>query len=212
MKTKIKKPLILLIALSFLIFGGACFTPMLYNQPMYKNHSFKEEVSSFLITKEGNKLIVIGKEHHYIFETNEVLKFILQWSERKRVKASFSNFNIKTDQSLSGSYHLIIPLNNRLTPETKALLIAKGFIENTALNILDYHGKLQGERFLADNVKIPSTMQLNKKYSLHMIEETSMAEGLAKRILLTPVAIIADGIVLAGSPIILLTILIVGIP
>lgn len=209
---KIKKPLMLLVALSFLIFGGACFTPMLYNQPMYKNHSFTEDVSSFLITKAGNKLIVIGKEHHYIFETNEVLKFILQWSERKRVQASFSNFNIKTDQSLLGSYHLIIHINNSLTPETKALLIAKGFIENKALKILDYQGQLQGERFLADNLKIPSTMQLNKKYNIHMVEETSMTEGLAKRILLTPVAIIADGIVLAGSPIILLTILMVGIP
>ena len=208
---KMKKPLILLIALSFLIFGGACFTPMLYNEPMYKNHSFTEEVSSFLITKEGNKLIAIGKEHHYIFETNEVLKFILQWSERKQVKASFSNFNIKTDQSLSGSYHLIISLNNTLTPEIKALLIAKGFTENIALNILDYHGKLQGERYLADNVKIPATMLLNKKYTIHMVEETSMSGGLAKRILLTPIAVAADGIVLAGSPIILLVIMVVGI-
>ncbi len=210
---KLKKPLILLVALSFLIFGGACFTPMLYDKPMDKSHTFIEEVSSFLITKEGNKLIVIGKEHHYIFESNETLKFILQWSERKRVKASFSSFNIKTDQSLLGSYHLRVHVDENLTPETKALLITKGFTENTAIKILNYHGKLQGERYLADKVKIPVSMQLNEKYNINMIEEASVsALGVAKRILLTPVAVVADGMVLAGMPIILLVIMVGGIP
>ncbi len=207
-----KRSLILLVALSFLILGGACFTPMLYNESMYKNHAFVEEVSSFLITKEGNKLIVIGKEHHYIFETNKHLNFILQWEERKRVIASFSNFNIKTDQSLLGSYHLRINIDESLTLEKKSLLIAKGFTENKVLKILEYHGKLQGERYLANKVKIPAIMQLNKKYSINMIEDTSLSTGLAKRILLTPVAVVADGIVLAGAPIILLVLMIVGIP
>jgi hypothetical protein len=204
---KTKKPLILLVTLSFLIFGGACFTPMLYDKPMDKSHSFMEEVSSFLITKEGNKLIVIGKEHHYIFESNDTLKFILQWSEKKRVKASFSSFNIKTDQSLLGSYDLSVHIGKDLSSETKALLIAKGFTENTALKILNYHGTLQGERYLADNVKIPVTMQLNKKYHINMIEDASVsASRVAKRILLTPIALLADGLlVIGGIPILLLS-------
>ncbi len=200
-----KKPLLLFVALSFLIFGGACFTPMLYDKPIDNSRAFTEEVSSFLISQEGNKLIVIGKAHHYIFDTNNLLKFILQWSEKKQVKASFANFTIKTDQSLSGTYHLRIRLEN-LNPDIKALLIAKGFTQHPVLKILEYQGKLQGKRYLAGKVKIPATMQLNKTYDIPMIEEAPIsASEVAKRVLLPPVALLADGVlVIGGIPIFLL--------
>ena len=176
------KTLILFAALSFLIFTGACFTPSLYNDRA-KMHSFKEEVKTFLITENGQQLIVVGKEHHYIFPASDMLKFILPWSEKNRVKASFSSFRIKTDQSLSGTYNLTIRNTENLSPEIHQELIAKGFADNKALKILTYHGMLRGKRYLANDVKVPETMQLNTKYTINMREEEPMSvSDVAKRI------------------------------
>lgn len=202
-----KKPLVLLVALSFLIFGGACFTPLLYDKPVEASRSFTEDVSTFLITENGKQLIVIGKEHHYIFNANDTLKFILQWSEKKRVSASFSNFYIKSDQSLSGSYTLTIKSSQSLTAAENKLLISKGF-KKTARKTLVYRGDLQGTRYLADKFKVPATMQLNQKYTIKMVEYEFSAAKVVKRILLTPLALTADGLlILGGGPVLLLNLI-----
>ena len=169
-----KKPLVLLAALSFLIFGGACMTAKLKSShPIEEIHASIEEVSSFLITKDDKQLIVIGKEYHYIFTANdETLKFILRWPENNRVKATFSSFNIKNDQSLSGSYTFKVDNRNGLTPELSRLLISKGFTK-TNNEIFIYQAKLKGTRYLAGDFKVPSTMQLKQKYSITMVESSN---------------------------------------
>ncbi|MDQ7089720.1 MAG: hypothetical protein Q9M50_03635 [Methylococcales bacterium] len=203
-----KKSLILVMTLAFLLLGNACFTPLLYDGK--NSRTYTEEARSFLITEQGTQLVVIGKKHHYIFAApDNTLKFILQWPEKKRIKASFSSFKIDTEQSVSGTYTLIVKKSPDLSVETNALLMAKGFTENKALKILNYHGSLEGTRYSADSFKLPKTLFLNKKYKLHMIEEMPLsASGVVKKILLTPLAIAADGlIILGGAPILLFTIL-----
>jgi hypothetical protein len=195
-----KNTLMLSIACAFLIFGGACFTPLLYDEPIKANRSFTEEVASFLITEDGKKLIVIGKNHHYIFTANDTLKFIMHWSERKRVKASFSSFNIKNDQSLTGSYKLTIPIQTELPSEIRQQLIAKGFTHNPRRKTLSYQGTLQGQRYVADQFKIPNSLMLNKTYRIHMTEASPLsATRVVKRIVLTPLAVAADGLLLLGG-------------
>ena len=195
------KILTLLIALSFLIFGGACFTSALYDNPAEDTRNFVEEVSTFLITQDGKSLIVAGKQHHYIFAINDTLKFILNWSEKKRIKTAFQNFAIRSNQSVSGMYTLTVNDGQDLAPEIKKLLLSKGFSENKSQNTLEHHGWLQGTRYLADKFKMPAAMQLNQKYSINMTEYQPSASAIVKRILLTPLAVAADGalIVIGGG-------------
>lgn len=205
-----KKLLILSLTLSFLLFGGACFTPLVYeNQTNY----FKEEISSFLITKDGKKLIVIGKEYHYIFDANEALKFVSgAGSKKKQIKASFSSFRIKKDQSISGNYTFTAGNKHQpLEPAFKTRLLAKGFTPHPAIkNRLTYKGSLQGTRYLINELEIPATMKLSKAYQIDMIEEQVLtASEVTKRILLTPLALSADGVIILGgvivSPFVLLS-------
>ena len=194
-----KKILLILLTLSFLLFGGACFTPLVYKN---KSQHYQEEISSFLITKDGKKLIVIGKEYHYIFPADETLKFIASWSNKTQVRALFSSFKIKTDQTLSGSYTFNIgDKDYPLTSEITTLLETKGFKPHIGLkNMMTHKGQLQGTRYLIGEVEIPQTMKLRKTYQISMIEaQVLSASEVTKRILLTPLALSADGvIILAG--------------
>lgn len=203
-----KKTLSLLAALSFLIFGGACFTPALYRESTVASRNFIEEISTFLITQDGKQLIVAGKQHHYIFAVNDTLKFILTWPEKKRVKAAFQGFSVRSDQSVSGMYTLSVDYGQDLSPEMKKLLLSKGFSDNKAGKKLYHSGWLQGTRYLADKFELPATMQLNQNYSINMTEYQPSASTTIKRILLTPLAIAADGLlILGGMPVLLFAVL-----
>ena len=198
------KILVLFAALSFLIFTGACFTPALHSGKPTK--SYQEKVETFLMSEDKEQLIVIGEKYHYIFPTNDVLKFITQWPDKKQqVKASFSTFRVQLDQSLAGSYTLFIRDSRKLSPEAKQLLISKGFFDNKSSNTLRYHGGLAGKRYLANEVRVPETLKLNKQYTIQIIENDTVSAGeVAKRIALTPLAVAADGLlILGGAPLLL---------
>lgn len=203
-----KNILTLLIAFGFLIFGGACFTPALYEKSAEETRNFVEEVSTFLITQDGKNLIVAGKQHHYIFTANNTLKFILTWPEKKRVKAAFHDFSVRSDQSVSGTYELVVKDDQNLTAEMKQQLLSKGFAENKAEKTLRHHDWIQGTRYSADKFKMPATMQLNQKYTINMSEYQPSASATIKRILLTPLAIAADGLlILGGVPILMFSLM-----
>jgi hypothetical protein len=152
---------------------------------------------------------VTGNQHHYIFTPNETLKFILTWSERNRVKASFDSFSISSDQSVVGSYQLKIENAGNLSQETRRQLTAKGFTSSASLPLfLTYYGQLQGTRYLAENFQLPTAMQFNQPYSVNMIERQSSSAETMKRILLTPLAIVGDGLlILGGVPILMFSLI-----
>ncbi len=200
----------LLMAFCFLVFAGACFTPALYDKPALESKHFVEKISSFLITQDGKNLIVAGNQYHYIFTPNDTLKFILAWPERKRVKATFDSFTINNDQSVLGSYQLRIDNADNLPKETVALLTAKGFTSSASLPLfLTYYGHIQGTRYLADNFKMPAAMQFSQTYAINMIEYQPSTTEAIKRILLTPLAVAADGLlILGGVPILLFSLMV----
>jgi hypothetical protein len=194
-----KKLLFLGITLFFALLITGCVTSSLYKNSTETHRNFVEEVSSFLITADGKQLIVVGKQYHYIFAAeDETLKFILTWPEKKRVKASFENFVINSNQAVSGMYTLTVA-GQDLTAESNKLLVSKGFISNVSQKTLVYHGALHGVRYLADKFTLPTTMQLNQRYSITMREDYPSASAVLGRILLTPLAMAADGILLVGG-------------
>ncbi len=198
------KILMLAVACAFLVFGGACVTAALYDQPLEQNRAFVEEVGSFLITPDGSQLIVVGKQHHYIFAANDTLKFILGWPEKNRVQASFNNFVINSDQHVSGEYRLTVDALH-LSADAQALLIAKGFKSSQAG--LTYQGVVQGTRYLANKFTLPATLAFHQKYTINMRENYVSTSATLERILLTPLAVAADGaLIIGGIPLLLLAI------
>jgi hypothetical protein len=201
-----KKPLILFAAICFLIFGGSCATYALHSGELLgttknKYSTFTEAISTFLITADGKQLIVVGKNHHYFFTADDTLKFILTWSEKKRIKAAFSDFIIDDDQNVSGSYSLTIDTTQDLPPETRDLLISKGFTSNPSKSQLLYHHTIQGTRYFAGDFKLPVPLELNQKYMITMHEDydNGSSTDIMERILLTPLTIALDGALVAAG-------------
>jgi hypothetical protein len=202
-----KKLLFLSVTLLCALLMTGCVTSALYKDSAETHRDLLEEVSSFLITADGKQLIVVGKQHHYIFAADdETLKFILTWAEKKRVKAGFENFVINSNQTVSGMYTLTVDAGQDLSAEANKLLTSKGFTSNATQKTLVYHGALHGTRYLADKFVLPATMQLNQKYTIAMREDYASASSVLGRILLTPLAMAADGLLLVGGiPVFLLT-------
>lgn len=226
-----KKYISLLMALIFLVGGGACVTSTLYQKhgtytsvnqknPTNTYAPVEEEVSTFLITQDKRQLIVAGKNRHYIFEPNATLKYILTWPQRNLVKASFDRFVIDEQKMISGEYTLTVEVNNQLSKEAKSQLLNNGFVFNTSATSLDYKGELKGKCYSSGGMVIPKTYRFNKSYKVTIQEiqihgstnieikniksgaESDYTPSTTERILLTPLALTADGLLFAvGVPV-----------
>ena len=191
------------MALSFLTLNAACTTYKLYN-PNATFHTgegapypyLEDQIGAFLITQDNKQLIVIGENYHYFFPANdETLKFALTWAEKKRIKASFGEFVVEESQKVSGVYTLSVKDDFTLTPDTQKLLQSKGFkVGKNQPTELVYERKIQGQRYSAEKFKLPKTIQqLNEKYTVKIYENYLSNSELAKRVLLTPLMVAADG-------------------
>ena len=67
----------------------------------------KETITSFLITKDNENLIVIGEKHHYIFSVSNNLKTILSSDKRKHLIPYFYYFKVDEKNNITGEYTLL---------------------------------------------------------------------------------------------------------
>ena len=169
----------LLVILSFLLSGSGCSIDKLYPpEPVEKIRLFDEEVSAVVIKKDSNEIIALGKEYIYILKPDDILNFVLNWSEKKHIKATFADFNADASsniQFLSGRYILTVELNNELSQEAVGQLLTHGFTYNVTKTALSYQGKLHGRYYAhsSSDVNFLKAYQLNQKYKIKVRETTT---------------------------------------
>jgi hypothetical protein len=218
------KPLMILLSLVLCVMSGACVTPDLYKKPVkttfpMNKPSFDEEVSSFLITNDQQQLVIIGKEHHYIFPIYNDLRETLMWSGRSKIMASNLRFVISKDNKINGYYDLITRDGVTLTNADKTFLDEHNFYFNGIKEYVRSSQLRNGKVYSAGKFKMPEGQSFNQPYTLNISYDyatagavagshVANAGAVAERVLLTPLAIAADGAIIVGavvaSPIILL--------
>lgn len=195
-----KKPLMILLSLIVCVLGGACATNELYRGSI-KKRPLDENISSFLITNDQQKLVIIGRNHHYIFPLYNDLREILTWSGRSKIMATDLEFVISKDNKINGSY--------RLKPRDLVALsdADKVFMDEHYFKInekdknkgLVFSGRLtNGVVYDAGKFKMPSGQSFNQPYPLTISYDYVSKGEVAKRALLTPVAVAADGALIVG--------------
>ena len=210
-----KKPLMILLSLVLCVMSGACVTHELYSKSIkssvpHNKPSINEEVSSFLITNDQQQLVIIGKEHHYIFPLYNDLRDVLTWSGRSKIMATQLSFVISKDNKINGFYHL-------KTRDGATLTIAdKAFLDEHDFDLNDNHeyirpGQLKnGTVYSAGKFKMPAGQSFNQPYSVNISYDYVSARDAAKvygantgavaeRVLLTPLAVTADGLIVVGA-------------
>lgn len=214
----------ILLSLIVCVLSGACATPDLYKKPVkisvpMNKPSFTEEVSSFLITNDQQQIVIIGKNNHYIFPIYNDLRDILTWNGRSKIMATNLHFVISKDNKINGYYGLVTRDGAKLTHADKAFLDDHNF-KVSGSEAFYRSGRLtNGTVYSAGKFKMPVSQSFSQPYSLNISYDyatagavagthVANAGAVAERVLLTPLAIAADGALIVGavvaSPIILL--------
>ncbi|MCM3604806.1 hypothetical protein [Cupriavidus pauculus] len=184
--------------------GCSLFRRKPLTQELFADKQYQEEVSSFMMTADRRKLIVLGKQHHYVLDMPRQLETVLTSSFRPKVEASFSNFKATGDE-ISGSYSLRLP--NPVAVEDERAAAAAGF-ERTRDGAMLLEGGLSGCRYDAREFSASAqSQQFNKAYSISITEQLTAGETVA-RLPLTPLTAAVDGTMFLAS----VPLVIIGIP
>jgi len=186
------------------IFLSSCSTPQLWKD----KPSYNETIEQFLINKDEEMLVVLGKKFHYIFSIDDNLEKILLSKKRENITSYFENFKIDSNNSVEGNYTLIYSTNDKESKNDmwlKKLGFEKSKKTFGKVFTYKYSGKLIGKRYLPKE-SIVSNQKFNREYSLFIEEEETNFDITAK-ILLTPIAVAQDGVLVCGlivlSPLVL---------
>ncbi len=163
--------------------------------------SYTEDVTSVLISEDGEKLVFIGDDYHYIFDAPVGLSHSLRSSFRKSLFFKFREFRVDNNDRITGK--LTISLDESASQEDKEEAIKLGYDNRSVSPALEL--SLQGKRYKSGGVATDTVRhKLNYNYKVTMLEERSFLEKAALTAA-TPIAILADGVlVILGVPLIIL--------
>lgn len=160
---------------------------------LYRRKEYKEVVSSVLFTEDMKKIVIIGKDYHYIFDAPEALVRSLRSGLHARMHARFYPFDVHADQRITGKLSLLIDVE--LSAEEVEQAMGLGFKPRVESGYV-LHMELSGIRYDSGGIQATAPSQrLNKTYTVSVsVDHTAM--GYAKRAALTPVTVAADGVLM----------------
>ena len=164
---------------------------------LFKDGEYRETIDRFLVTEDGKKLVVLGKQYHYILDMPAHLEAVLAAPYRKWVTASLYGFVAKGDK-INGEFDLHIrDARKRMTADDYQRALADGFTERAAKLVL--LGSVSGTRYTTDGFKLDqNSSTFNEPYEISVTDAITPV-GKAARLLVTPVTLAADGALVIGA-------------
>lgn len=198
-----RTPYLLINIIAILLLLTSCAT-----KTLWKKHEYPEVFQQYLTTEDHDKVVIIGEKYHYILESDNELKHILEWKDKNILNANFYKVYVDRNNTITGSYNISVPVE-KLSDEQKEWLENNGFTPNTNERLhtlyLSYKSKLKGQRYLANNnelIKKKFPIGSAKNSAIGIREEFSNSEK-AYRLAASPIAVAADGVVI-GTLIVLI--------
>lgn len=161
--------------------------------------NYDELVSSVLVTQDRQKLVVIGADHHFIFDMPKGIEAALKVPFRRAIAAEFGEFRMHPDGVVTGNYQLLLSKEDSAAHYDAAAAI--GFAEPASGGHLRMLGRLYGARYHAERGPAPaSRYKLSAPYRVRVINHGA-AE--APKEAATPVAATGDGgLAIATTPLV----------
>ncbi|MBN3528395.1 5-formyltetrahydrofolate cyclo-ligase [Burkholderia cenocepacia] len=158
---------------------------------LMKDPEYRETLSAFLISADGKKLVVIGKQYHYIFDVPPALAVNLTAPYRPKLYTDFDDFETHGD-TISGRY--VLRLAREDAPpgsELRERALADGFKDQR--HQLTDSGTISSKRYQPNDVTPSSLPQaFNHEYDVKVIERPSVL-GKGAKLALSPITMAADG-------------------
>lgn len=189
MKFNRRKILAMLGVVAPLLLNG-CITPQLF-----ENRSYRENVSSVLISADEKNVVVITDKYHYIFSAPDTLVRTLKSSLHKNVAAKINTFHVDENGSTFGRVDLTV--DDKSTAQELNEAISYGFTKsgNGAYAIL----QLEGMRYDKNNISPQLESQKLRKPYLVIVTEPQTVGEKAVKVLITPITLAADGALVIGA-------------
>lgn len=189
--------LIYIVSSLILLTTTGCFTKKFIESDFYTGR-YQELVDIFLVTGDKSKLVLLGEKYHYIFDADASVAKILNSSCLPLISIIFTDLRVKKDNRIIGNFTLTLALEEA-TDEQKKSAMDVGFAYDGKKLFMDMSGKLEGIRYSAAGFAEGSLgYKSNGPNYLDIVEETAELNT-AGKILLTPIAVLADGVLVLGG-------------
>jgi len=174
-----------------LFFAGGCVTSKLY-----ESRDYTETLDAVMLSADQQWMVVLTPKHHYVFPLPAVLRETFSAGFRTKVSASFDQFSVSSAQRVSGHYRLQISDANAAEREAA---LAAGYRADDQTLVFD--GQITGTRYAANVVRADESLRqqaLNRDYRIK-VSESLGPHVVALRTLVTPLAVMADGMLVIFS-------------
>lgn len=187
--------------LTSIIFISLLLQGCISSSVLPKEKEYSERFSNLYQSQDGQHLIFISPEHHYIFDSDPVLAQSLNSPMAHYLKIlNSSHVHIDAQRQLHGKF--VVTLKHTAPDEIRAQAIDRGFNPYTFY----YRTELSGMRYDSNGLEAE---QLGNGHDLsfriQFTQEPAKAERVARWIA-SPLAVLADGVVVVVSTPILLAI------
>ena len=171
---------------------------------LWQKSYYSETFKNFLITKDGQKIVLLGKKYHYIFDDKSgTIKKLLSWESRSKLEMEIDGFLVNNTIDVNASVTVksktqknsSVELSDQETVFLKDLGFTKARSNDT---VLKKKINLVGTRYLPKSgVNYDKSSSFSKEYRVS-IEQSSFGDKTIK-IAFTPVALAADGVLMVAG-------------
>jgi hypothetical protein len=165
---------------------------------LWRKSYYVENFKNFMATKDGKKIVILGKKYHYVFddESKTIIK-LLSWENKSKLEIENYNFRVSEIDKITGSITIKskAPKNSYedLNEEDIYYLNKFGFTSDG--NIFKKNIILSGQRYSPkSSVNYDKNDPSNKEHKFN-IELADYADR-TKKIVLTPVTVALDSAVI----------------
>lgn len=192
--------------ISFMSMG--CMTASVWEDPSKISNTYNERINAFMMNPQNDSVIFLGEKYHYIFEKNEQLSFLLKHRNNEALTFSIKNgsYNV-VGSNVTAKFHIYI---NQNTADKN--LLDWWYANKKGTDVVGTEISLYGTRYIANEIVNFSAENFSQKIDIKVITRLPSKSNTASKILITPLAVAADGaiiIVAVGATIVLMPILIV---
>lgn len=174
---------------------------------LWQKSYYSETFKNFLITKDGQRIVLLGKKYHYIFDDKSgTIKKLLSWESRSKLEMEIDGFLVNNTIDVNASVTVKSKTQKNssveLSDQETGFLMDLGFTKDHSNDtVLKQKINLVGTRYLPKSGvnydKSSSLSSFSKEYRVS-IEQSSFGDKTIK-IAFTPVALAADGVLMVAG-------------
>jgi hypothetical protein len=171
---------------------------------LWQKSYYSETFKNFLITKDGQRIVILGKKYHYIFDDKSgTIKKMLSWESRSKLEMEIDGFLVNNAIDVNAS----VTVKSKIQKNSSVELSdhEKGFLEDLGFtkahsndDVLKKKINLVGTRYLPKSgVNYDKSSSFSKEYRVG-IEQSSFGDK-AVKIAFTPVTLATDGVLMVAG-------------